>query len=410
LNHLNTISNNECLSQKAIQKYCINKLQTDELRAVELHLTSCDMCSDAIEGYMFSTEANALLNDSVLNPFLQSKPKSIFTHFLNNRVWLMASSLLLLVGMSYAIYKAQNNQSEIAGNLKTNTETKLLENKGDNNNDIPKDEATSTKIELEKKNTQTALKEITPINVETASNPINTKTPSGAIIANETKRVNDLNDAYSKQKDLDMASKKYIPSQTTNATITNKNLESSSPTAAIPAQAIADKTSEEKIHSEIDRQKSLENTYVQNRNDNVNDNYRGNESLVNMRKQKESKGLPSNYQNNTNAIVGNNYKPKVQTSKKQSNSEKTSTLQLSQDLEQSADDLLLDKKYSDAIQAYTKLSAEYKFNNTSVYLDMATCYYALNQTALGDEALQNYATLNKLSAKKLNRLKEKIKK
>jgi tetratricopeptide (TPR) repeat protein len=67
-----------CLTQDAIHKYIAGGLPAGDARRLELHLSDCPLCSDAVEGYMATdarTDVNALLADARTELFSSRMPK-----------------------------------------------------------------------------------------------------------------------------------------------------------------------------------------------------------------------------------------------------------------------------------------------------------------------------------------------
>lgn len=72
------IESRDCLSKKEVYNYisAINEMEKDEIRSIENHLVECELCGDAIDGYMFLKEADPngfeeiLLGDNPTTTFI----------------------------------------------------------------------------------------------------------------------------------------------------------------------------------------------------------------------------------------------------------------------------------------------------------------------------------------------------
>lgn len=62
------LKNRDCLSKNEVYKYISTKqeLDVDELRSIEEHMINCDLCSDAIDGYICLKEHDPLNYEMVL--------------------------------------------------------------------------------------------------------------------------------------------------------------------------------------------------------------------------------------------------------------------------------------------------------------------------------------------------------
>ena len=95
----------ECPSAETIQKYISEGLGEKEQHAVELHVSDCEICSDAISGFAVlgnGTEllrANAYLHKRV--DLIVSK-KKIKKEYI--AVWAAAASFLLILGATIIFF------------------------------------------------------------------------------------------------------------------------------------------------------------------------------------------------------------------------------------------------------------------------------------------------------------------
>ena len=141
-----------CPDFQKLELYHYGKISGEELFAIENHLATCEMCNDYVEGL------EQLSNTSVLNN-IESELKEKIYELLNlekqkkrflviNKRWVVAASLLFLIGIGSYVYfitqKPQQVISKLEPQQKTKTiekETKLLDTTSNKNNviaDLPK--------------------------------------------------------------------------------------------------------------------------------------------------------------------------------------------------------------------------------------------------------------------------------
>lgn len=117
----------DCPSDDILKKYHACELTPDEQRAVELHLASCEACSDELEGMIFfsnDTAINKIIKDLRFKIKLKlgtdSKSRTIPIYFR------IAAAVLILFVASWVIYFIVNSDNTIQKNdlaLNTATET-----------------------------------------------------------------------------------------------------------------------------------------------------------------------------------------------------------------------------------------------------------------------------------------------
>ncbi|HLG33584.1 MAG TPA: tetratricopeptide repeat protein [Bacteroidia bacterium] len=149
-----------CISHDVLWKYRMGTLSTAEKHEVELHLTDCDLCSDALSGMMNmeSDSVVAELRSSVRNISTQKKVIRLYDF----RVLAAAAAVAVLLVFTYVISSTNKNQNkEIA--LFTKPEEKNKVESSSFNNSQPTDE-----IDLSKKKTEdlTSAKAITKLPAE----------------------------------------------------------------------------------------------------------------------------------------------------------------------------------------------------------------------------------------------------
>jgi hypothetical protein len=411
LSNIANISTQECLSEKQLLQYCNKQLHGSALRNVEMHISTCDMCADAVEGFALMATSDRQAAHYLKNPFETAKPAKPFLGFLTNKIWLMASSLLLLFGISYAIYN-NNKQETVAANIdKKDNNTEFV--KQNSNNEIPKDNAATESKEI---NTDAAVsgvkKDITPIegtNAIATNSSENTKTENNTaqnrVENTEPNKIKKALETATPKLEADYESNKYVAQKE------KSNLEiAASPAAAAPAPVYNYTETKDGIATNAEQMAATKTLA-----DNNNANYRTNESVTNLRKPKQSKSLPSNVQNNyvgnanndnSNALqqeMNSAYKTKQKASARPSNTNAENKLK-------DANTYLDNKNYTSALLVYNALPLEYKNANPNIYLNIAKCYYATAQNDVAEKVIETYASLTNMNAKKLSKVKAAMKK
>src|SRR5665213_59090 len=110
----NIFSDSECISEETMVAYIENKLTSQERRIVELHLASCELCSDALEGLSLVKDKDKIrkivsdINEKITAKNLAVKPKS----FWMNYRYSIAAALAFLIISGGAYIMITNNQDK----------------------------------------------------------------------------------------------------------------------------------------------------------------------------------------------------------------------------------------------------------------------------------------------------------
>lgn len=97
-------NNRNCLSLHDMEKYVKGGLDAKSLRAVELHLLECELCSDAVEGYREI-------------PFTQSDLPPVPKPVVKMPLWKtvsIAASVFICAGIAYLTWDSFNNKSRFS--------------------------------------------------------------------------------------------------------------------------------------------------------------------------------------------------------------------------------------------------------------------------------------------------------
>ncbi len=412
------ISTQECLTQRQLQQYCMQQLQGNTLHSVEEHLTTCDMCSDAVEGFMLAPNTSLNAIAELVNPFEQEERKNPFIGFINNKVWLAASGLLLLFGISYAVYNNAQQHNNIAANTKkTIANTDFM--KQNEQNEIPKDNNNTETIASEGK-TADVQKNIIENKTDIAGNPdasINNKEKSvggintPAMINSNTRVASKVGKAVANNRDVSKAANS-LPSTTTDDE-NNKEQAQVPVIGAPPTQApnYTPNTNRQVTEKDLQNQPGYKLEGLENTADNnitQLDNYRSNETKTNLRKPKENKSLPTAAQNNNNSYNNYSQEKAVTQQTKKANAPTSNGKAQELSVAKVANTQFKANNYAAALQQFLKLSEAYKNENPDVYLSLAKCYYATLQNNLAESNLAAYAKATNTNAKKMNRIREKM--
>jgi len=98
-----------CLSERAIFRYLGNDLSGEELIAVETHLSGCEMCSDAVDGFrLMQDNEKAKMITGKIREEVSSNPalfplKKDNTNF--HRFFAYAATLILICGTAVILYQ-----------------------------------------------------------------------------------------------------------------------------------------------------------------------------------------------------------------------------------------------------------------------------------------------------------------
>ena len=231
----------QCLDEAIIYKYLGNSLSRDEKRLVELHLSDCELCNDAVEGFA-SVEDKSAISPIVENLKTELKLKNgVATNQNNSKRYLYAAAALIVVlfgiGMLFdAVINKKDAQQIFADQFKPYP-VKPSENK----KEAAKDIESGTKLE-ESKLRNKQQNDITleqPGNVSTMSGK---EGPKFGLVNNSYWQVNTgyTNDISKGEKDKDTISDKSINSRAENSIKQDKNLEDellvvTSSTKSVPA-------------------------------------------------------------------------------------------------------------------------------------------------------------------------------
>jgi len=160
MNNLSTIwTPSNCLSKNQLISYIEQKLDRDEVYLVESHLNDCELCSEALDGLMdekieqtqsqladikstiekkireTETEKAALLLHQKKNP--EKKPVQLKTTSNRKSRWMIAASLLLLVGLGgYSVFSyLKDHEEQLAKNENASGKKDVPYNLPEENND-----------------------------------------------------------------------------------------------------------------------------------------------------------------------------------------------------------------------------------------------------------------------------------
>jgi hypothetical protein len=132
LNIYPNISSQPCCTQLQLLSYLSNELGAQESAKVEHHFTNCALCSDAIDGlFSLSDEERKALMDNE-NPFVKEEIKPLQVGYKKNKIWKIASVLLLIMGVGFGMYQFNNrhdghsiakNENAVINNIETSKET-----------------------------------------------------------------------------------------------------------------------------------------------------------------------------------------------------------------------------------------------------------------------------------------------
>jgi hypothetical protein len=150
-----------CCTQMQLLSYLGNKLGAQESAKVEDHFTNCALCSDAIDG-LFSLSADerkALMDNK--NPFVKEEIKPLQVGYKKNRIWQIASVILLLIGVGLGINKWTENSEEHA--LAKNETVETTKNEIQSDGGVVTQNSTETVNDADKKiNEIKTIETITP--------------------------------------------------------------------------------------------------------------------------------------------------------------------------------------------------------------------------------------------------------
>lgn len=118
----NIFKGSNCLNTFQLSGYTNNTLSAEQKHVVELHLIDCDLCSDAVDGFVILPgmvvldETKAAVNKLTQVHDIRRKKKSI-------EKWLLAASVIIFLGITFGVYQyLLNNDST----KRLQTESKTL--------------------------------------------------------------------------------------------------------------------------------------------------------------------------------------------------------------------------------------------------------------------------------------------
>lgn len=158
-----------CISHEVLWRYRQGTLSPREKHEVELHLTDCELCSDALAG-MMNMENDAVVSELRMSVRNISAPKKVIP-FYNFRVLAAAAAVAVFFVFIYVIKSSDKNQNKETA-LLTRPEEKNKEESFSVSNSQPTDEAGVIKKKTEN---LTAIKAITK---SPAEQKINSETDS----------------------------------------------------------------------------------------------------------------------------------------------------------------------------------------------------------------------------------------
>lgn len=118
--HIDLITNSGCLTTEALKGYYTDKLSVLEKVQVKDHLDSCELCSDALEGFELMTDPDKInsivseINENLQSSYvknieiLQIKKSKLQTRLL---YFAAAASVLLLIGLYFFLPNYVNDES-----------------------------------------------------------------------------------------------------------------------------------------------------------------------------------------------------------------------------------------------------------------------------------------------------------
>jgi len=108
----NIFSDSECISEETMYAYIENKLTSQERRIVEVHLASCELCSDALEGLSLVRDKEKIrrivsdINEKITAKNIAIKPKSFWINYRYS----IAAALAFLIISGGAYIMITNNK------------------------------------------------------------------------------------------------------------------------------------------------------------------------------------------------------------------------------------------------------------------------------------------------------------
>ena len=109
----NIFSDSECISEETMYAYMENRLTSQERRIVEVHLASCELCSDALEGLSLVRDKDKIrkivsdINEKITAKNIGIKPKSFW---MNYRFSIAAALAFLVISIGAYFMITTNNE------------------------------------------------------------------------------------------------------------------------------------------------------------------------------------------------------------------------------------------------------------------------------------------------------------
>lgn len=102
-----------CLDLWALKAYAKGELPKEELNLANLHVTECELCSDAAEGILIAG-VNQFMIGKIKSGLALAEKRGIIKPRRKNRKWVisLAASVALLFGLYFLLSKAENKGSE----------------------------------------------------------------------------------------------------------------------------------------------------------------------------------------------------------------------------------------------------------------------------------------------------------
>ena len=123
-------ASSNCPSDETLMRYVQQKLKMDSLRAMELHLADCDICSDIVEGFQIANNMALVKSDvSEINQRIEKRIALSETKFFSisrNKLYAIAASVLVLAGIGLINYFIVTKKEAIALLDQTKKHTEII--------------------------------------------------------------------------------------------------------------------------------------------------------------------------------------------------------------------------------------------------------------------------------------------
>ncbi|HNQ13128.1 MAG TPA: hypothetical protein PKM16_07995, partial [Bacteroidia bacterium] len=110
----------DCINIQDMKDYLADRLEKKEVRRIELHLSECALCSDAIDGFM---ESGINVSEEDLNNRIDTQIHLHKNSKQRRNNWLIAASLALICISSFYIYQNFENRNNILVHQSDQNET-----------------------------------------------------------------------------------------------------------------------------------------------------------------------------------------------------------------------------------------------------------------------------------------------